>query len=82
MALDEEIRYFEAHREELLEHYRGQFAVVKGECLLGTFTTFAEAFNSGVAELGNEPFLVKEVTEEDELAAFPALSVGIVSARP
>ncbi len=81
MVLDRELAFFERQRGELLEHHRGQFAVIKGEHLLGAYTTFEEAFGAGVHELGNQPFLVKMVEEGDGIVQYPALAVGMLNAR-
>ncbi len=81
MPLEVELNFFREHRSEWLEHYRGQYALVKDSELHGTFTTFREAFEAGVALLGNQAFLVTVVSEKDERAVIPALSVGVISAR-
>jgi hypothetical protein len=80
MALELELAYFEEHRQELLQHHEGKFALVKGRELVGTFTTFAEAFEAGVARFGNVPFLIKPVTAAESLAQAPALYTGVLSA--
>ena len=82
MALEEELAYFEAHRQELLQHHEGAFALVKGEELIGTFTTFAEAFDAGIARFGNVSFLIKPITAAESLAQAPALYTGVLSAHP
>jgi hypothetical protein len=81
MVLEQESAYFDAHRAELLKHYRGQFALIHGDDLLGTFTTFEEAFAEGVARLGNQPFLIRPVAEDGQTIQYPALVVGMISAR-
>ena len=69
-------------KDELLEHHRGQFVVIKGERLIGTYTTFEEAFEAGVTALGNQPFLIKQVDDESRPIQYPALAVGMLNARP
>jgi len=80
MALKTELRFYNDQKEELLKHYKGQFALIKGKKLIGTYTTWEEAFNDGVQKLGNVPFLIREVQEKDEVVQFPALLVGAISA--
>ncbi len=80
MELEQELAFFNAHRQKYLEHYRDQFALIKSGKLIGTYTTWEEAFASGVEQLGNVPFLIKPVQEEDEVVQFPALVVGAISA--
>ena len=81
MALEEELKFYEGKKEELLQYYKGQFALIKGSELLGTFTTQHEAFQAGVKALGNQPFLIKEVKEIDDVLQYPALVVGMISAH-
>jgi hypothetical protein len=54
MALETELRYFGEHKEEWLKHYEGKYALVKGETLVGTFTTFQEAYQRGIAGLSEK----------------------------
>ena len=82
MALEQELAYFNRELSELLKHYRGQYAVIKAERLLGTYTTFDEAFSAGVTEWGNAPFLIRPVIEEEQVADFPALAAGMLHADP
>lgn len=81
MELKEELEYFISVKEELLKHYKGQFALIKGKELIGTYTTWEEAFNDAVEKFGNVLFLIKPVQEEDEFVQFPALIVGAISAN-
>lgn len=81
MALETELEYFKSKLPELLKHYDGQYALIKGNKLLGTYTTFQEAYNAGVQELGNEEFLIRQVSESEPMANFPALSVGQLHAH-
>jgi hypothetical protein len=79
--LQKELEFFAANRAKWLGGHRGEFAVVRGEALLGFFPTFAAAYDAGVTEFGLEPFLIREVTETDQEAQFPALTAGLISAR-
>ncbi len=81
-VLAQELEYFEQNREEFLKHYDGQFALVKGSELHGTFTKEVEAFEAGVELFGTAPFLIKQVLESDTLAQVPALTLGLISAHP
>ncbi len=81
MALEQELAYYNQRKPELLEHYLGQFALIKKRELLGTYTTLNEAFEAGIQKLGNKAFLIKQVAETDETIHFPALSVGMISAH-
>ena len=81
MALEAESAYFKRELPELLRHHKDQYAVIKGETLLGAYTTFEEAFTAGVSKWGNASFLIRVVNDEEPVADFPALSVGLISAN-
>ena len=81
MALEEEVKFYESKKKELLQYYKGQFALIKGSKLLGTFTTQQEAFQAGVKAVGNQAFLIKEVKETEDVLQYPALVVGMISAH-
>jgi hypothetical protein len=81
MPLERETAYFESHKSEMLQHYLGQFALIHGDDLLGTFTRFEEAFDEGIKRLGNHPFLIRQVVEDEAPVQFPALVLGMISAH-
>ena len=81
-ALDIERKYYKDQKVELLKHYLGQFALIMGDELIGTFTTHGEAFNTGVNNFGNVAFLIQKVEVEDEVIQHPSLAVGLISAHP
>ena len=81
MALQTELAFYKDQKTELLKHHEGQFALIKDKKLIGTYTTWEEAFKDGVKRLGNVPFLIRLVQEKDEIVQFPALAVGVISAR-
>ena len=75
-----ELEYYRANKDDMLKHHENQFVVIKGNRFIGAFTTEQEAYEAGLKELGNVPFLIKRVTKEEEIVRFPALSIGIVNA--
>ena len=81
MAFEKETAYFNAHKVDLMQHYKGQFALIKEEDLLGTYTTFEEAFEAGVKLLGNQAFLIRQVVEGEEVVQYPALAAGMLNAH-
>ena len=81
VLLDKELRYFEAQKAELLKHHENQFVLIKDEQLIGAFTTPQEAYQEGIQRLGNQPFLIKQVTKEEVTAFFPALTLGLIHAH-
>ena len=82
MTLEKELEYFQTHRDELLEHHLGSYALIADGRLVGTFTTEAEAYEAGLRRLGNRPFLIKLVSAEDEVVQIPALTLGVLDAGP
>jgi len=82
ITLEKESKYFEEHKEELLKHYEGQFVLIKDDQLVGAFTTEEEAYQTGLKKFGNQPFFIKKVAKEEEVVHFPALTLGLLHARP
>ena len=81
MELEKELHYFETIKAELLKHNQGQFALIHGETLAGTFTKAEEAYEAGIGKFGDVPFLIKEVIEKEPVQAIPALTTGAMGAR-
>lgn len=77
-ALMEELHFFEKNKEEYLKYYEGQFVLIKGKKLIGSFTTEEEAYKVGVERFGNTPFLIKQVVKQEPINAIPALMLGLV----
>ena len=80
MVLEKEIKYFEAHKEELLSHYEGQFILIKDDTLVGAFTTEEDAYKAGIEKFGNQPILIKKVTKEEEIVQLPTVMLGLIHA--
>jgi hypothetical protein len=76
--LQTELEYFQKHKQEYLKLYKGQFVLIKGEQFAGTYTTEAEAYKAGLEKFGNEPFLIKQVLDDDGTVSYPALTVGMI----
>lgn len=82
MPLEKELAYYTAHREEILAMHEGQFVLIRGEQLAGAFTTEREAYEAGLTKFGNEAFLIRRAQrQEDELAHYPALVLGVLHAH-
>ena len=80
--LHKELSYYEKHKPEYLKLYKGQFVLIKGEQLVQAFTTDQEAYRAGLEKFGNQPFLIKQVLEDDTKVSYPALTVGAINVRP
>jgi hypothetical protein len=75
--LAEELAHFESIKSKLLASNKDQYALIKGHDLVGTFTTFEEAYKAGVEKFGNVPFLIKQVVEKELIHRIPALTFGL-----
>lgn len=78
---EEELTYYNDHKDELLKHYEGQFVIIKGGKFGGAYSSDIEAYKAGLQKFGNVPFLIKQVTREEEVVRFPALILGVVNAN-
>lgn len=77
MALETEIAYFERMKEEFLKNHQGQFLLIMGERLVGAFTTAAQAYEAGLQEFGNQPFLIRRAGDEP-VGSYLALQFGLL----
>ena len=78
--LQPELDFYNKHKQEYLKLYKGQFVLIKGDRLIGAFTTDAEAYKAGVEQFGNQPFLIKQVLDDETTVSYPALTVGMINA--
>lgn len=63
MELDTELKYYKAHRDDLLKACRGQVVLIRGERTVGTFPTEEDAYQAGVRQFGDLPFLIVRVED-------------------
>jgi hypothetical protein len=81
MPLEIELGVFTRMKPELLASYQGKFVLIHGEEFVGAFDTAENAYAAGVGRFGQEPFLVKKVTVQEEVYRNQALSLGLIHAR-
>lgn len=60
-TLEQELETYKAHRDELLGHAAGKFALVHISDIIGVFDTKSDAIAAGYKQFGNTPFLVREI---------------------
>ena len=60
-ALDQEIKAFEAMKAELERGHLGEWALVYGDELIGTFDTFEEAGVVAGQRFGRGPYLIRQI---------------------
>lgn len=65
-----ELDTYKKHREALLKAAEGSFVVISRDKILGVFESQSDAIRQGYDQLGNVPFLVKQVLEVEEVHGF------------
>ena len=78
--LDRELAHFSKIKEELLANHANKFALIKEEDFIGAFDSAANAYETGVQRFGNGVFLVKRITEKEEVYRNEALDLGLLNA--
>lgn len=81
MALEKEIAFYEKVKLELLKNHSGKFALIYGEDYIGAFDTAEYAYGEGVKRFGAKPFLVRKISETEEVYRNQALTLGLIHAR-
>ena len=81
MPLETELGVFARMKAQLLTSYEGKFVLIHGEEFVGAFDSAENAYAAGVGHFGQEPFLVKKVTPQEEVYRNQALSLGLIHAR-
>jgi hypothetical protein len=81
-ALAEETNYYHEVKESLLPTAEGKFALIKGRKLVGLFDSPDKAYSEGIAQLGNVPMLIVQVKKEEAKIQIPALTLGLIRAKP
>lgn len=78
---EQELAYYNEHREDFLSKYEGKHLLIKGHELIGVFDDAQTAYVEGLHRFGNNPFLIKQVLREEPVQQIPALSLGILLAN-
>jgi hypothetical protein len=68
MALEQELETFRRELPQLLlqSENRGKYALIHGDKVDSVWATMDEALNAGYERFGLEPFLVKEITDDEK----------------
>jgi hypothetical protein len=61
MALETEIRAFDARRRELEDHHHGKWVVFHGDEFVGAFDTLGNAAAEAAQRFGRGPYLIRQV---------------------
>jgi hypothetical protein len=65
-----ELTVYEAELPNMLKMHKGQFVVIHGKQVANYFRTRAEALGWAYDAFGLDPFFVKQVSEEENVAHF------------
>lgn len=79
--LKTELAFFKSQEEQWLSIYEGKYALIKGQALMGTFTTLEEAYVAGVSKFGTEPFLVKQIVKNDPSEELTSHFANVINVR-
>lgn len=71
-----ELKTFEQNVDALIGAHEGKFVVIHGDQVLGAFDSHFDAITRGYRELGNVPFLVKQVTKVEAPLSFVSNLLG------
>jgi hypothetical protein len=80
-VLEKERKVYEKEKPELLKTHAGQYALIHDDDLIGTYSSFADAYDEGVRRFGLDSFFIQEIREDDPKSGSPALSVGAILSR-
>ena len=75
--LDQELKTYQAHRDELLGRAEGRYILIRNDELIGTFESQQDALQQGYEKFGNKPFLVKQVVEVEVPQNFTSFPLGV-----
>lgn len=73
IQLKQEIKTYNKLKKQLLAEAKGQFVLIKDDKLLGTYQNYNDALSEGYKRFGNKPFLIKQITEVEEVNYFTRL---------
>jgi hypothetical protein len=75
--LEKEKATYEMNHAQLLGEHKGKFVVIKDDRIIDVFSSIDDALKHGYDLFGNEPFLVKQVTEVEVPQNFTSFQVRI-----
>jgi len=75
--LEQELETYAVNIDSLLASSEGKFVLVHCDKLLGTFDSQVDAITWGYRELGNVPFLVKQVLKVEVPLNFVSNLIGV-----
>lgn len=70
MALEQELKTYEAKLHELLPDNAGKFVLIQGEQVAGVWDTYQDALKAGYEKFKLTPFLVKRIQGVEQVQFF------------
>lgn len=64
--LAEELKTYQAHKDDLIRQSPGKFVLIKGEQIIGLYDREEAAYREGYQRFRRAAFLVKQVQEQDK----------------
>jgi hypothetical protein len=74
------MKYYVSIKDKLLTESKGKFALIKAGTLVGIFDTDVDAYKAGLLKLGNVPFLIVQVLEQNPHPWIPIVQLGLLLA--
>ena len=68
--LERELETYEQNKDDLLKTAEGKYVLIADDRILGVFDTQRDGIRQGYKELGNRPFLVKQILQIEPVIYF------------
>jgi len=65
--LDTEWKYYEYHRDELVEKYCGKFVVISGDKVVAAYDDEKTAYRETIKTIPLGSFMIHHIAEEEEI---------------
>lgn len=76
MPTAEDFDFFKSELPKMLSDHKGQFVVIKDQTIYGYYPSIEEAVRDAYGKLGNQDFLIQEITDEKYVNYINAAFVG------
>ena len=80
MALEQETKWFEEQRSDLVNRYFGKFLVIKDQKVQGSYDSAQSAYEAAIRTNAPDGFLIKQALPQDPVEKMPAVWVGTLRA--
>lgn len=69
-ALKEEVQFYNDNKDSILSKHRDKYVVIVGKRVIGSYNSYSDAVIATVKSHKMGTFLVRQATEEEEVAIF------------